>query len=91
MGSGSLKLDGHDRHGNAVGQCHIVEMADQSPPPYDLIIRPCMIQAGRYRWDIRRDGTPVQSSIQSFSSEQEARMDGRRELERLIQISSVEH
>jgi hypothetical protein len=62
-------------------------MADQAPPHYDLTIRPFMIQAGRYRWDIRLGGTPVESSIKSFSSEQEAHMDGRREAERLTQIS----
>jgi hypothetical protein len=58
----------------------------QSPQPYDLVIRPCTIQAGRFRWDIRKNG-PVQSGMESFASEQEAREDGRHELERLIQVS----
>ena len=38
----------------------IVGMA-QSPQPYDLVTRPCTIHAGRFRWDIRENGTPVQS------------------------------
>jgi hypothetical protein len=60
----------------------------QSPQPYDLVIRPCTIYAGRFRWDIRKNG-PVQSCMESFASEQEAREDGRRELERLTGIESV--
>ena len=58
-------------------------------PPYDLVIRPCTIHAGRYRWDIRQGGAPVQSSMDSFSSEQEAHRDGRREVERLTQVSRL--
>jgi hypothetical protein len=64
-------------------QCHIAGMTDHAPPPYDLIIRHCTIHAERYRWDIRRGGMPVQSSMDSFASEQEAHADGRREVERL--------
>ena len=60
----------------------------QSPQPYDLVTRPCTIYAGRFRWDIRKNG-PVQSCMESFASEQEAREDGRRELERLTGIESV--
>jgi hypothetical protein len=56
----------------------------QSPQPYDLVTRPCTIHAGRFRWDIRQNGRPVQSSIESFASEQEAHMDGRLELEKLM-------
>jgi hypothetical protein len=64
-------------------------MTDHAPPPYDLVIRPCTIHAGRYRWDIRQSGIPVQSSAESFSSEQEAHMDGRLEVERLTQVSKL--
>ena len=59
-------------------------MTDQAPPPYDVVVRPCTIHAGRYRWDTRQCGMPVQSSIDSFASEQEAHEDGRREMERLM-------
>jgi hypothetical protein len=58
----------------------------QSPQPYDLVTRPCTIHAGRFRWDIRQNGRPVQSSIESFASEQEAHADGRHELEKLMRL-----
>jgi hypothetical protein len=61
-----------------------VGMTDDAPPPYDLVIRPCTIHAGRYRWDIR-----VQSSMDSFANEPEAHADGRREVERLTQVSRL--
>ena len=61
----------------------------QSPQPYDLVTRPCTIHAGRFRWDIRENGTPVQSSMESFATEQEAHADGRHELEKLIQVSRL--
>jgi hypothetical protein len=54
--------------------------------PYDLVTRPCTIHAGRFRWDIRQNGRPVQSSLESFASEQEAHMDGRLELEKLMRL-----
>lgn len=43
----------------------------QSPQPYDLVTRPCTIHAGRFRWDLRENGRPIQSSIESFATEQE--------------------
>jgi hypothetical protein len=58
----------------------------QAPQPYDLVTRPCTIHAGRFRWDIRENGRPVQSSIESFASEQEAYMDGRLELEKFMRL-----
>jgi hypothetical protein len=61
----------------------------QSPQPYDLVIRPCTIHAGRFRWDIRENGRPAQSSMESFATEQEAHADGRHELEKLIQVSRL--
>jgi hypothetical protein len=60
----------------------------QSPQPYDLVTRPCTIHAGRFRWDIRQNGRPVQSSMESFASEQEAHMDGRLELEKLMRLDT---
>src|ERR1700730_3170805 len=50
----------------------------QSPQPYDLVTRPCTIHAGRFRWD---NGRPIQSSMESFASEQEAHTDGPHEPE----------
>jgi hypothetical protein len=61
----------------------------QSPQPYDLVTRPCTIHAGRFRWDIRENGRPIQSSMESFVTEQEAHADGRHELEKLIQVSRL--
>jgi hypothetical protein len=72
---------GQDRH-NALQEIErfraritALERVDlQSPQPYDLVTRPCTIHAGRFRWDIRQNGRPVQSSMESFASEQEAHM-----------------
>ena len=61
----------------------------QLPQPYDLVTRPCTIHAGRFRWDLRENGRPIQSSLESFATEQEARADGRHELEKLIQVSRL--
>jgi hypothetical protein len=61
----------------------------QSPQPYDLVTRPCTIHAGRFRWDIRENGRPIQSSMESFATEQEAHSDGRHELEKIIQVSRL--
>jgi hypothetical protein len=61
----------------------------QSPQPYDLVTRPCTIHAGRFRWDLRENGRPIQSSLESFATEQEAHSDGRHELEKLIQVSRL--
>ena len=60
-----------------------------SPQPYDLVTRPCTIYAGRFRWDIRENGRPIQSSIESFATEQEAHADGRHELEKIILVSRL--
>jgi hypothetical protein len=64
-------------------------MTDQIPPPYELVIRACTIHAGRYRWEIRQTGTPVQSSMESFVSAQEAHTDGRQVIEKLMQVSRL--
>jgi hypothetical protein len=44
---------------------------------------------GRFRWDIRENGRPIQSSIESFATEQEAHADGRHELEKFILVSRL--
>src|SRR5260370_41854200 len=61
----------------------------QSPQPYDLVTRPCTIDAGRFRWDIRENGRPIQSSVESFATEHEAHADGRHELEKVILVSRL--
>src|ERR1700682_6668910 len=40
----------------------------QSPQPYDLVTRPCTIHAGCFRWDLRENGRPIQSSLESFAT-----------------------
>jgi hypothetical protein len=57
--------------------------------PYDLVTRPCTIHAGRFRWDIRENGRPIQSSMESFATEQEAHADGRHTLGKMIQVSRL--
>jgi hypothetical protein len=64
----------------------LVGMTDQAPPPYDLVVRPCTIHAGRFRWDIQEGGRPVQSSLDSFASENEARMDGIQQVEKIKEL-----
>ena len=39
----------------------------RSPKPYDLVTRPCTIHLGRFRWDIRENGRPIQSSMERGS------------------------
>ena len=65
-------------------------MSDQPPPPYRLVIRPCTIHAGHYRWDIQRGEIPIQSSLKSFGTQQEAHEDGTREFEQFTKILKVE-
>jgi hypothetical protein len=62
-------------------------MTDPAPPPYELAVRACTLHAGRYRWDIRQSGMPVQSSMESFASPQEAHTDGCQVIEKLMQVS----
>jgi hypothetical protein len=61
-------------------------MTDPTPPPYELVVRACTIHAGRYRWEIRQVGTPVQTSMESFATAQEAHVDGRQVIEKLMQV-----
>jgi hypothetical protein len=61
-------------------------MSKPMPPTYELSTRPCTIHAGRFQWEIRQSGAPIQTSADSFLAEQQAREDGLRELERLAQV-----
>jgi hypothetical protein len=58
-------------------------MADRDLPAYELSTRPCTLQAGRYRWDIRLRGRLVRSSVDSYPSTLEARAAGLRAVEKL--------
>ena len=56
-------------------------MTDQSPAPYSLMTRPCVVDIGRFRWDIYDNDSLFQTSAESFDTE--ARESGGVELERL--------
>jgi hypothetical protein len=62
-------------------------MTHPTPPPYELVIRAFTIHPGRYRWEIRQIGTPVQFSMESFATAHEAHTDGRQVIEKLLQVS----
>jgi hypothetical protein len=62
-------------------------MPDKLPPPYSVKVRPCTIHAGRFRWDIHEHGRPLQSSLDSFATEQEAAASGLDEIGRLIVVA----
>jgi hypothetical protein len=62
-------------------------MSSKLPTPYSVRVRPCTIHAGRFRWDIHEHGyehdRPMQSSLDSFATDQEAEVDGLAEMEKL--------
>jgi hypothetical protein len=58
-------------------------MTDHSPAPYSLTIRPCLVDIGRFRWDIYDNDSLFQTSAEAFDTEEEARAEGSIELERL--------
>lgn len=58
-------------------------MSADTEKRYALTARPCLIDLGRYRWDIHDGDSLFQSSAESFGSEQEALVNGRAELKRL--------
>ena len=62
-------------------------MADS--PPYEVKTRRCTIHAGRYRWDIRERGEPVQSSMESFATREEAEAAGHAEMEKLVKTRRI--
>jgi hypothetical protein len=51
--------------------------------PYSLMTRLCLVDIGRFRWDIYNNDSLFQTSAESFDTEEEARMSGEIELERL--------
>jgi hypothetical protein len=53
--------------------------------PFSLSTRPCEIDLGRFRWEIRDGDSLFQSSAESFETEDQAMAEGKLELERLTQ------
>jgi hypothetical protein len=58
-------------------------MTDQPAAPFTLMTRPCLVEIGRFRWDIYNNDSLFQTSAASFDTEEEAHANGRVELERL--------
>ena len=58
-------------------------MTEHSPAPYSLMTRPCLVDIGRFRWDIYDHDSLFQTSAEAFDTEEEARAKGAIELERL--------
>jgi hypothetical protein len=58
-------------------------MTDHSPAPYRLMTRSCLVDIGRFRWDIYNNDSLFQTSAESFDTAEEARANGGMELERL--------
>jgi hypothetical protein len=60
-------------------------MTNEPGSPYSLTTHPCLIDTGRFRWDIHHNDSLFQSSAESFASEGEALANGQEELDRLEQ------
>jgi hypothetical protein len=58
-------------------------MTAHSPASYSLMTRPCLVDIGRFRWDIYDNDSLFQTSAESFDTEEDARASGTIELERL--------
>jgi hypothetical protein len=65
-------------------------MSADLPPLYVVRVRPCIIHAGRFRWDIRNvnDGDrPVRSSEDSYPTVGEAKAAAQGALQELASIT----
>jgi hypothetical protein len=60
------------------------QMPDELPSPYAVKVRRYTIHAGRFRWDIHRNGRSVLPSPESLATRQEAETHGRAEAERVV-------
>jgi hypothetical protein len=58
-------------------------MNNTASSPYALQTRPCLIDVGRFRWDIYNNDSLFQSSAESFDTEQQACAKGMEELRQL--------
>jgi hypothetical protein len=54
---------------------------------FSLGTRPCLIDLGRFRWDIYDRDSLHQSSAESYATEDDALAEGKLELDRLTQTS----
>ena len=58
-------------------------MTSEAASPFSLTTRPCLVDVGRFRWDLYSHESLFQSSAESFDTEEEAHANGMIELERL--------
>lgn len=66
-------------------------MPTQSPPPYELKIRPCTTRRNWFRWEIRSQGRPLLISHDAYKSQAEAEAEGRIELQNLNEKWQAAH
>ena len=62
--------------------CYIVPMNDNSMYPYELEVQPSVRTPGAFDWAIRRHGKLIQRSDRVQRSEEAARKDGLKAVER---------
>ena len=62
------------------------DVAEQSPHPYRLKIRPCDVHVGCYRWELLDTDGLLETSAVSFATEREAKDKGRLEMQRLVEM-----
>ena len=66
-------------------------MPTQSPPPYELRIRPCAIRREHFRWEVRSAGRPLLISHEAYRSQAAAEIEGRTELQKLKEKWQTTH
>jgi hypothetical protein len=58
-------------------------MTEPFSATYTLATRPCLVDIGRFRWDIYNNDSLFETSAESFDNEEEARAKGFIEMRRL--------
>src|ERR1700730_1191037 len=51
-------------------------MTSEAASPFSLTTRPCLVDVGRFRWDLYSHESLFQSSAESFDTEEEAHASG---------------
>jgi hypothetical protein len=66
-------------------------MPTQSPPPYELKVRPCTVRCEQFRWEVRSGGRPLLISHEAYRSRPEAEAEGQIEMQRLAEKWETTH
>jgi len=66
-------------------------MPTQSPPPFDLRVRPCTTRRGHFRWELRAGGRPLLISHESYASQSLCETEGRIEMQKLTEKWQATH